>query len=444
MGRGSGGIGWRILKGGLSKGRFFCMDELREQREREACSEYVKGGAKPGGTAGLYKALLVLLVIWPFSFIGGPLGFVVAFILLIMAVVVLINGIMTLLTKKDCQNAADVGYGIASVVTPAIVMVSVGLALLGSNRAVYNLFASNGLDFWYTEPLGDSLVDYKTEHDDQLPKADKWCDELKAGDNYARYVFHQDHNDNWYCEFSMNEHAAELGVEAPNDMVLLFQSKRGWNQIGGLELLSEEVGSYIRVFLVDGSKKFVRGRDICHLRWELEDSGVTPLLAIGGVYTFGGLILGGLFLWIVKRWGRYTGGMVVPAIVAFVSLGIGLYLAIAAEELYSISYDRGLGALVGGAVGLLVGGGYVIILAAVREHKKDCPTMIGYATMLGAAAGVFCSALVHGALMVGYGESNFANLLFGGGFGCVAGVILGWIAGAILDRKNIKPEVTNG
>jgi hypothetical protein len=274
-----------------------------------------------------------------------------------------------------------------------------------------------------------------------LPPAEKWCDILHTeSDRELRDYFQQDCEDKWYCNYSMNENAASLGVEAPNDMILLFRSKQGWNQVGSHELFPEDNVSYMRVFLVDGSSRSVRVSDAPYLRWTMGDTGIIPKPPILKVFTTGGLILAGLVIWIIKRWGRYASDSSILLILAFFSLAAGSLLGRMAELLYSISYSRNVGIVVGGVVGLLIGVAYAVILSAVRHRKSECPTMIGYGTMLGAIAGVLCSTLVHAALMIAYAETSFSNLMFGNAIGCLAGVILGWVAGALISGQQKTAE----
>jgi large-conductance mechanosensitive channel len=129
---------------------------------------------------------------------------------------------------------------------------------------------------------------------------------------------------------------------------------------------------------------------------------------------------------------------------ASISVVVGLAFGTMAESLYTKSYSRNLGPIIGAVVGLFIGVIYNVILATVREHKPNCPTMIGYGTMLGAIAGVLCSTLVHAALMFAYTETNFSNLMFGLAFGSIAGIILGWIATALIGGQQKTAQAIDG
>ncbi len=57
-------------------------------------------------------------------------------------------------------------------------------------------------------------------------------------------------------------------------MVLVFESRPGWNQAGGIELLTTENhrGEGCNVLFVDGHVEFVKPEDIPKLRWNNADS----------------------------------------------------------------------------------------------------------------------------------------------------------------------------
>ena len=71
------------------------------------------------------------------------------------------------------------------------------------------------------------------------------------------------------CNYAMNKNVEKLGVNAPPDMVLLFDDGPGWNQCGGPELITAEnhKGDGCNVLFVDGHVEFVKTEDISKLKW---------------------------------------------------------------------------------------------------------------------------------------------------------------------------------
>jgi len=111
--------------------------------------------------------------------------------------------------------------------------------------------------------LGVAIQFYAREYDNKYPNADKWCDLLlQHGDGGAR--------EEWFvcrgalkkgnqkrCHYAINPHAEP---NSPGDMVLLFETKGGWNQFGGPGLLTFENhgGKGCNVLFNDGHIEFVK------------------------------------------------------------------------------------------------------------------------------------------------------------------------------------------
>jgi len=74
--------------------------------------------------------------------------------------------------------------------------------------------------------------------------------------------------DTWISDYAMNPNCR---ADSPKDMVLLFESKAGWNQHGGPELFAfdnhDPKGGL--VLLNDGTVKFIRTEEeLKQLRWK--------------------------------------------------------------------------------------------------------------------------------------------------------------------------------
>ena len=133
--------------------------------------------------------------------------------------------------------------------------------------------------------LGVSLVLYAEENQGMYPSHEAWCDLLVAkfgevGD--FKESFRCPKAKDGPCNYAMNPHADPCSA---GDVVLLFESKPGWNQSGGAELLTTEnhEDQGCNVLFVDGHGEFVKAEDVNELKWEGEvyDASelVTPLVS---------------------------------------------------------------------------------------------------------------------------------------------------------------------
>jgi hypothetical protein len=116
--------------------------------------------------------------------------------------------------------------------------------------------------------LGKALVGYTASNDGKFPPADKWCDVLVENLPNAK--------DEWFrcpavgdgrCHYAMNSNAEP---NSPPDTVLLFESKPGWNQFGGPELLTTDHhrGKGCNVTFVGTGAQFVKKDQLGDLKWK--------------------------------------------------------------------------------------------------------------------------------------------------------------------------------
>ncbi len=155
--------------------------------------------------------------------------------------------------------------------------------------------------------LGKAIMLYSNDYNDQYPTSDKWCnlliqysevsrktflckEGLKKDDKRPRHYviepgdelnlpagleflyedeFGCHHYGKNMCHFAMNP---DCKLYSPQDTVLLFEAKGGWNQHGGPEILTTEYhkGKGCYVFFNDGHTEFVRPEDIGKLKWKEE------------------------------------------------------------------------------------------------------------------------------------------------------------------------------
>ncbi len=63
-------------------------------------------------------------------------------------------------------------------------------------------------------------------------------------------------------------------VEKLSKVVLLFESRPGWNQFGGPELLTfdNHGGRGCNILFSDGKIRFIKPEDAVNLRWKLDEA----------------------------------------------------------------------------------------------------------------------------------------------------------------------------
>ena len=117
---------------------------------------------------------------------------------------------------------------------------------------------------------------YADDFDGSLPSVESWCDAL------GKYMLPE----NLICpgsnakedqsSYAMNKFlAGKKLAELPPDLVLLFESKSGWNMAGGLEILTMEYhyeGKSCNILFVDGHVKSIGKDEISELKWVVSDS----------------------------------------------------------------------------------------------------------------------------------------------------------------------------
>jgi len=110
-------------------------------------------------------------------------------------------------------------------------------------------------------------------NDDELgrfPTADKWCDLLLELDYVSEKQFVCPEAGEGRCHYAVNPNADRASCEP--DMVVLFETKGGWNQFGGPEILTTEnhKGKGCNVAFVDTHVEFVRTSELGKLKWNAE------------------------------------------------------------------------------------------------------------------------------------------------------------------------------
>jgi hypothetical protein len=125
--------------------------------------------------------------------------------------------------------------------------------------------------------LGFAMQVYANDFDGKYPAADKWCDLLMKGRNGGYYLKEETflcrsalkRGDKGRSHYAMNPNCEP---NSPEDVVLLFETKGGWNQFGGPEILTFEnhKGKGCNILFNSGQVEFVKPEQISKLRWKAE------------------------------------------------------------------------------------------------------------------------------------------------------------------------------
>lgn len=228
-------------------------------------SSDVAAAVTPAKTSGLAVAALIL----------GVLSFFSCGLLIIPA---LICGIIAAVRISSSQGRLKgMGMAITGMVLPAVALpvMAVLMAILMPALTQVRMLAQKTVCSTNLSGLGKAMILYANDNYGEYPTPEKWCDLLiEYADVPEKTFVCPAADDGGRCHYAVNAHIEGLGNKAPPDMVLLFESRSGWNQTGGPELLSiEHHGEEgANILFVDGYVAFVPKEDIPDLIWKAQDN----------------------------------------------------------------------------------------------------------------------------------------------------------------------------
>ncbi|WP_161944632.1 hypothetical protein [Sedimentisphaera salicampi] len=331
------------------------------------------------------------------------------------------------------------------MITPALIILTVLTAWAGYFYHA-SFFQSNQIS---KMPLiGSAVLDYPERNNGQFPDADKWCDQIKASINEKSYLDNVEgfgKEDKESCPFALNENALALGKDAPDDMVLIFPAKEGWNSSGGLELFQADSGSYfVKVFLAGGKTQTIRPKDAENLRWSIDDKMNIPEPPAYASAIIGALIClsaAGMFLRKRSVYLRRRAGLAV--FITVLSAGAGAGFAALAEMIFYSQHVRnyGIGWAAGGAAGIAAGAVFTGLLCKWKSESPEGFKLMGWAAAAGSLTGLLASSAAHLILMAAYDFFLPHPIMFASPFGTYAGLLLGGLSIVFLQelpRKNTQ------
>ena len=210
-------------------------------------------------TCGYAIAALVLGILSPFS-------------CMLTALPAIIFGIVALV---KISNASDRikgnGMAIAGICLPVVALPVMALmmgilmpALARTRQLAFRMTCGTNLS-----GLGKAMLVYANDYG-ELPTPANWCDLLLEKAQIHPLMLQCKGAGEGRCHYAMNEEVANLGVKAPANMVLLFETHAGWNQVGGMDILTTDhhQGEGCNVLFMDSHVEFVRAARIPELRWK--------------------------------------------------------------------------------------------------------------------------------------------------------------------------------
>lgn len=118
--------------------------------------------------------------------------------------------------------------------------------------------------------LSKATLVYTQDNNELFPAPDQWCDLLIKYCDVQEKMFicpkAKKAGSKARCHYAINPNASPI---CPKDMVVLFETKGGWNQFGGDELITAENhdGIGCNVGFVDTHVEFVKKEDFGKLNW---------------------------------------------------------------------------------------------------------------------------------------------------------------------------------
>ncbi|NIP24249.1 MAG: hypothetical protein GWN67_02660 [Phycisphaerae bacterium] len=120
--------------------------------------------------------------------------------------------------------------------------------------------------------IGRAMLIYANDYNDMLPTPSKWCDLLIEHGYVTNKHFKCRGAKRGPCNYAMNKNIDKLSVGSP-DMVLIFETAPGWNQVGGSELLTTAYHKWegCNVLFLDNHVYFERTQGLHKLKWKPDE-----------------------------------------------------------------------------------------------------------------------------------------------------------------------------
>jgi len=162
---------------------------------------------------------------------------------------------------------AIIGIVMPVVVIPIIaILMGILMPAIGPSRTLaQRIVCGHNLS-----AIGKSMLVYAYDNDGEFPTPGKWCDLLiEQADATEKQFTCPAAEQKDTGSYAMNPAVEKMGINSPADMVLIFESQPGWNQVGGPELLTidNHQGEGVNILFVDGHVEFIAPEDVPDLLW---------------------------------------------------------------------------------------------------------------------------------------------------------------------------------
>ena len=199
----------------------------------------------------------------------------------IAAIIGLVLGIIALISIGK-SNGRLKGTGLA---VTGITLSAISLVVLPVLMAILMPALARTRDLAYTmlcatnmKGMANAMLAYQQDYNGNFPTSSRWCDLLTEKADVSRTTLwckaHGDYEDS-SC-YAMNEYVESAGRNPPPDMVLLFETDPGWNQVGGPEMIGAvhrlRNAEGCNILFVDGRVEFVEKERFGSLRWTPDSS----------------------------------------------------------------------------------------------------------------------------------------------------------------------------
>jgi len=221
-------------------------------------------------TSGMAIASLVCGILGLFICVTAPVGLVLGIVARSQI-------------KKSQGRLTGSGLATAGIITSAVlgllflVAVLAGMLLPALAKAKYKAQEIQSMN--NMKQLALAVRIYATDHNDQFPPSDTWCDAIQSTVGSSKVYQHPTKPDQ-RCGYAFNAKVGGLDeTKVSPQTVVIFESDAGWNGAGGSELLvSRQKGGTVgglrtreEIFLIgfaDGSVKRLPRSQLNTLRWD--------------------------------------------------------------------------------------------------------------------------------------------------------------------------------
>ncbi|MHC4546679.1 MAG: hypothetical protein ACYTDW_18960 [Planctomycetota bacterium] len=119
--------------------------------------------------------------------------------------------------------------------------------------------------------FGRVLSIYSADYDGQYPTPERWCDLIGEEFDLDSQQFVCPSAEEGRCHYAINPNCEP---NSPGNLVLLFETKGGWNQFGGPEILTTEnhQGYGCNILFNNGHVKFMWPDELSELKWKVEEN----------------------------------------------------------------------------------------------------------------------------------------------------------------------------